>query len=108
MMVSRQTTGQLMQGFAQIAPRLWDGGYIPLPLKGKKPATKGWRKIRGYSEDGLHKFCQNFPEANTGVVTGDLVAIDIDVDEHETTCLIAAAANDILGFSVNRRGILTP
>ena len=42
-----------MPGFGEVAPRLWDGGYVPIPLKGKTPATKGWNKIKGYSEGGL-------------------------------------------------------
>ena len=84
--------------FASVAPRLVDNGYLPIPLNGKRPAINGWNKLK-HTEEGLEKLSRQFPKANVGVRTGNLVAIDIDLEEHSAAGRVAALTAEILGFT---------
>ena len=86
--------------FGDTAPRLIANGYVPIPLKGKIPVTRGYNKIKKYSDDGIRHFLEKFGHLNTGVLMGELIAIDIDIMEpanaaHE----MAALAMEILGVT---------
>src|SRR5690606_41315701 len=54
-------------------------GYWPIPCKGKFPANfGGWSQCRATPEN-IAAWDETHPEhANTGLLTGDVVAIDVD------------------------------
>src|SRR5262245_38400154 len=68
---------QLASGaFAQHAERLHDKGFRPTPVRGMKPAVNAWLKRR-FAAGVFSKFAQY----NVGVVTGEVIAIDIDEED---------------------------
>lgn len=70
---------------------LIDKGYTPVPVEGKSPqATKGWQKLKPDHRqvDGL---IRHAPKAtSTGILTGTVVAIDIDVLDVGTAARLSA------------------
>ncbi len=54
-------------------------GFTPIPVKGKRPIIKGWSALQPVEAD-VDALISNHPDhLNTGLLTGRLVAIDIDV-----------------------------
>lgn len=68
---------------------LLDNGYWPIPVKGKRPLLNGWSKIR--ADAALVSEWENSraDHTNTGILTGDVVAIDVDVLDVEVASRIA-------------------
>lgn len=68
--------------FADVAPRLLDNGYTPLPIKpgAKAPALNAWQHLchRQPSERTVEAWGKRFPTAGTGAACGVLVVVDID------------------------------
>ena len=68
--------------FAEIAEALCDNGYTPIPVKvgEKRPAIRDWTRINyGTSPGLLRGYCDQYPQASTGIVLGNVCVIDIDV-----------------------------
>ncbi|EJC75544.1 bifunctional DNA primase/polymerase famiily protein [Rhizobium leguminosarum bv. trifolii WSM2012] len=56
-------------------------GYVPVPVDGKRPKIKGWSKFRPKPEQ-IDGQIRAYPDhKNTGIICGDIVAIDIDVPD---------------------------
>ena len=73
-------------GFADIAERLLDHGYVPLPVVAgeKRPAINDWNNVSyENSPDLLESNCSKHPNASTGILLGDVCVIDIDVLDTE-------------------------
>jgi Bifunctional DNA primase/polymerase, N-terminal len=66
--------------YAEVAPKLLDNGYEPVPLySGKKsPRPTGWTTAL-IDEAQVRRWVDEFPVAGVGIRTGDVVGIDIDV-----------------------------
>jgi hypothetical protein len=87
--------------------RVLRNGYLPIPVaspdpqdgqSGKKPALKEWSKIHRLEEEDIKGWEQRFPKAqNTGVICGNVVGLDIDVDDSDIVEKIKAAAFRMLG-----------
>ncbi|MCZ6590278.1 MAG: bifunctional DNA primase/polymerase, partial [Alphaproteobacteria bacterium] len=73
--------------FADHALRLFDNGYMPVPLRGKAPIPNSWQK--GFSASRIEAFSAKFPDANVGVLTGSLLAVDIDCEERAVADQVA-------------------
>ena len=75
--------------------RLLEQGYSPVPVKNgeKSPALRGWSKLAGQiDEAAIHGWEERFPNADgTGIILGDVVGIDIDVDQE-------AIVDELLGL----------
>jgi hypothetical protein len=54
---------------------LRNNGYIPVPCKGKEPLYKSWQKARAYTDKEIARWGGD----NTGVLTTDTTALDIDI-----------------------------
>jgi Bifunctional DNA primase/polymerase, N-terminal len=73
-------------------------GYWPLPImKGKRPPMGGWSSLRATEADVHawehdHAHCQS-----TGILTGDVVAIDIDAPDAVTAEKLIARLLDVPG-----------
>ncbi|EPE98595.1 bifunctional DNA primase/polymerase [Rhizobium grahamii] len=56
-------------------------GYIPVPVDGKRPKIRGWSKFHPKPEQ-IDGQIRAFPDhRNTGILCGDVVAIDIDAPD---------------------------
>jgi hypothetical protein len=56
-------------------------GYRVIPLRGKRGAMDNWSSARWRAEQ-MEGIARNYPDAtNTGVLTGDVVAIDVDTPD---------------------------
>ena len=65
--------------------RLLEQGYSPVPVKNgeKSPAIRGWSKLGGQIDEAtIRSWEERFPNADgTGIILGDVIGIDIDVDQ---------------------------
>lgn len=78
----------------EIRLKLLENGYSPLPSKGKKLRLKGWPTLPITAE--VIGGWSNLDQLTTGIrIEGDLVAIDIDVDDKTTCDLILDALAEI-------------
>lgn len=72
-------------------------GYLPIPVSGKRPLIVGWQKIQPTVDiiDEWEISCQH--EKNTGILAGEVVAIDIDAPDANTAEKLITALYDING-----------
>ncbi len=91
--------------YAQMAARLLDNGYEPLPiLPGtKRPAPSRWSGVT-IDAAQVDDWSQTFGSAGIGLRTGHLVAVDVDLDDPGLAHDVAAHAEDILGQTLVRIG----
>lgn len=74
--------------------RLIDRGYVPTPCVGKRPVLDDWAKIR--PDDALLRdWARRADWANTGIVLGDVAAVDIDILEPGLAADLRMAALDL-------------
>lgn len=64
-------------------------GYSVMPLmKDKRPLLKSWKALqsRAATEDEIEKWWEKYPEANVGIITGEVSGITvIDIDDPKAT-----------------------
>jgi hypothetical protein len=84
--------------FADGALNALQSGFLPVPLIGKKPAVRNWNR-RPFGQQAIRNFIQKkkIAEANLGVRTGKLLAIDIDADDDDRAYRIEAIVRGALG-----------
>jgi hypothetical protein len=82
--------------FGDWAERLADNGYSPIPLTGKRPAIKGWNGGKLLLST-LDKLASSMPDHNIGVLTGSLIALDIDCTDPVLAAEIAAKGQELIG-----------
>ena len=73
--------------------RVWQNGYLPLPLQGKRPdCRKGWQNGTELNEDYIRGWERDFGYArNTGILARSTVLLDLDV-LHNEACADAMEA----------------
>src|SRR6516162_3347347 len=60
--------------------RLRAGGYCPIPVQGKIPASSAWQKKNDANSDEIELWALTYPYAsNTGILTALTPCIDIDI-----------------------------
>jgi hypothetical protein len=94
-------------GFADIAERLFDNEYTPIPVVAgeKRPAIKDWRSVNYVqSPHLLEEFCNKHPNASTGIVLGDVCVVDIDVLDSEAAYICRSIVTSKLGDAPCRFG----
>lgn len=63
---------------AELRRQLIANGYRPVPVNGKKTTVGGWSSL-DMQPDEVDHYLHTYPDhTNTGLLTGELVAIDID------------------------------
>lgn len=89
--------------FGAIAQTLHRLGFHPTPLKGKKPALpRKWQ--RPGSNSDIAQWSTRYASANTGILTGAVVAVDIDIinsdeaDEAQEICFNILGHSDFIRF----------
>jgi len=60
---------------------LLERGYSPIPCKGKIPAPIAWQTIRATPTDIAAWETKHIGATNTGILTGNTPAVDIDVTD---------------------------
>ena len=74
-------------------------GYRVVPCIGKRAQGLNWPNSR-WRADQMDGLLRHLPHAtNTGILTGDVVAIDIDTPDPETAKAITAMAVELPGFA---------
>ncbi|RCS24517.1 hypothetical protein DUT91_09650, partial [Phyllobacterium salinisoli] len=73
-------------------------GYRIVPCKGKAPdAFRGWQNLNATYENAAY-WETAFPEhTNTGILTGDVVAIDVDIMRPELAAAVIAMVRELPG-----------
>jgi hypothetical protein len=100
----RETAWQVRDRIAAYRKQLLLCGYRPLPVNGKAPPIPGWQDILATSII-INKWTDQYPDAtNTGILTRDTPAIDIDVTDEEVAEKIEVLAEEMLGKSAVRIG----
>ncbi len=69
--------------FGSVCQALLKGGFVPIPLDGKKPIPKSWAGfwLHPPSEKTYAAWRKKHAAANTGICTGEIIAIDADIEE---------------------------
>jgi hypothetical protein len=84
--------------------RLLAAGYSPLPVNGKAPPVPGWQDIVA-TNDIISAWEDKYPDAtNTGILTGNTPAIDIDVLDSDVADEVQQIAERLIGTSAVRTG----
>ena len=84
--------------------QLRDNGYHPIPVRGKVPGIAAWQKCTNVSSGTIQQWCRLHRDCtNTGVLTGKIVGVDIDVLDEELSDKLVARALELLGPSSLRR-----
>lgn len=78
-------------------------GYEPVVARGKIPACPGWQHGDTTSDRVSTETTEHPAALNTGIRTGKVVAIDIDVDDPSEVAEIEATVREALGASSFRR-----
>jgi hypothetical protein len=85
--------------FGAVCQTLQHGGFVPIPLDGKKPIPNGWAGFwqNPPSDKTYATWRKRNAAANTGICTGEIVAIDMDLDEPADALRAEAQIFSILG-----------
>jgi Bifunctional DNA primase/polymerase, N-terminal len=69
---------------ADLRRSLIANGYKYVPVKGKVPVIKGWQKFRQDATQVEGVIRKHEDHTNTGILAGEVVAIDIDIPDPAT------------------------
>ncbi|NGQ93296.1 bifunctional DNA primase/polymerase [Rhodobacter sp. HX-7-19] len=91
--------------YGEVALKLLDNGYEPLPLVPgtKRPCVKAWQQI-SIGEAQVRSWVRTFPNAGVGLRTGNLVGIDIDVLDPDIAHQMGRIVEDRFGATLVRVG----
>jgi RecA-family ATPase len=99
-LLQTEASWQVMDRATAQRIQLLRGGYTPIPANGKRPAPDGWQKYQP-SEAEINTWTKLYPRAvNTGILTRDNPAVDIDVLDAN----VAQEIQDILWDTVGDNG----
>ncbi len=79
--------------FREVAAQLAANGYRPVPIRkgGKHPGLKDWQRFTFTESDAT-----KYPGAGAGVLLGDVVGVDIDVDDEDAARACEDAVREAL------------
>ena len=81
--------------------KLWQNGYAPIPLEGKRPPLTGWQQKIDTNPDEIRLLTRSYTYAlNTGVLTKFTPCIDIDLLNEDA----AKAVEDLARERFEERG----
>ena len=94
-----------MDHFKQYAQKLHNNGYSVTPIRprSKLPALNNWPNI-SYNKSGIDKASLEYANCGVGIVTGDVIAIDIDVSDPEICEYMIQFTLELLGPAPIRIG----
>ncbi|MGU3492925.1 AAA family ATPase [Xanthobacteraceae bacterium A53D] len=76
---------------------LIESGYTPIPVRGKRPMITGWSSLQPDHQQVAQLVHAHPDHTNTGLLTGDVVAIDVDVLDQETATRIQSLVRALPG-----------
>jgi hypothetical protein len=87
------------QNFGAVGRMLRDNGFVPMPLDGKRPIPKNWSGFwySPPSDAAYNNWIKNNTTANVGICTGEVIALDIDLDDQDAADAAQAAIFSTLG-----------
>jgi hypothetical protein len=91
--------------FGEIAEKLLDNGYAPLPIRpgSKAPAPSRWTSVE-IDAQRVEAWARYYPDHGVGLRTGHLVGIDIDILDADLAWQVKALAERRLGETLLRVG----
>jgi hypothetical protein len=92
--------------YAEVALKLFDNGYEPLPLRlgQKRPIVEGWTTLN-IDEAKVRQWVRESPNAGVGLRTGRLVGIDIDVLDPDIAHQMGRIVEERIGATPMRVGL---
>ncbi len=101
----RRPEGICTPTYAEIAMRLLDNGYEPVPIwpATKRAAADGWTTLP-IDEAQVAAWCQSFGHCGVGLRTGQLVGVDIDLLDPDLAHQAGEIARQRLGDTLLRVG----
>jgi RecA-family ATPase len=95
-------TWQIRDAATKERKRLREAGYLPIPTIGKAPPISGWQNMAA-SDAEIEGWFHEHPEAlNTGIITRNTPAVDIDVYDPD----IADELENLLWDMIGSRGMV--
>ena len=95
----RPPTSYPMDEVTSIRLRLRDAGYTPVPAMGKACALQNWSSLAGkrMPELDIRRWGKRQHWNNTGIVCGDVLVIDLDIDKPDYAKKAKQIVVDVLG-----------
>ena len=82
--------------YSTVAPRALENDYIVIPCNDKKPFIKGWPET---GKEEVEQWVVEYADANVGLVCGEVILIDLDIDEPVFLGIAQQQVAEILGPS---------
>ena len=83
--------------YGTLAPVALANDYAVVPCNGKKPYPTGWPNA---DKEQIEQWADDFPDANVGLVCGEVIFIDLDIDEPILLDIAQKQVMEILGPSI--------
>ncbi len=92
--------------YAETALKLFDNGYAPIPIRPgeKRPAVKGWSDVR-IDQAQVEAWARVHTSHGIGLLTGNLVAIDVDILDPDIAHQMGQIVERRLGTTLMRVGL---
>ena len=95
-------TWQILDAATTARKRLREAGFLPIPAIGKAPPIPGWQNVAA-SDAEIDSWFREYPEAlNTGIITRNTPAVDVDVYDPD----VADEIEELLWDLIGTRGIV--
>jgi hypothetical protein len=96
---------ELIDELSRLRFRLLQNGYEPIPIRGKRPQIGGWTTGDIDLERMVRETILHLDHRSTGLRTGKLVGVDIDLHDAEHADIIQRVVEDTIGPTpLQRRG----
>jgi hypothetical protein len=93
-----------IQAATEVRTKMRAHGYSPLPINGKAPKIESWQRLADATEHEICAWARARPaETNTGLLTGNNPAFDIDI---LSSAEVADAAAGVIEAELRARGRL--
>src|SRR5258708_5435859 len=102
---TKEKQDELIDKLARFRLRLLQNGYEPIPIQGKRPRVEGWTTGDIDLERIVRETVFHLDHRSTGLRTGVLVGVDIDLHDDEHARVIQGVVEDTIGPTpFQRRG----
>jgi hypothetical protein len=102
---TQENQDQLIDELSWFRYRLLENGYEPIPIQGKRTRIEGWTRGNIDPERIVLETIHHLDHRSTGLRTGRLVGVDIDLHDAEHADIIQGVVEDTIGPTrLQRRG----
>lgn len=87
--------------FGKVASRLHRNGFVVMPVKGKAALLKGFSNLwkKRPSDKTIGRWINEHGDLNTGLCLGEVIAVDIDIDDQQLADEVHGLVIECLGES---------